>query len=220
MKIKVAHLIASGFGALLACSASAEPMLQAHVGVDMWFGDSKINDIRREDEALPSGYLTIENQLPYIPHLRLRYTTFDTHYLSFDKYDLTFYYHVLEHDLMHFDAGIALLNFSDTQYRDGATNQINDFDKTAMTWFLAAELNIPSTPADILGEVSFSDNDGFKTTDFIAGVQYRIPTGENELALRTGYRVIDLESSSKFSSSLGDDYVFIDGWFLGMRYQF
>lgn len=121
---------------------------------------------------------------------------------------------------MHFNAGISLMNLSDTEYRNAYNNQRSDFDETEMTWFLAAELNVPNTPADIVGEVNFSDSNGFKSTDFIAALQYRMPTEGHELVMRGGYRVIDLQSETFSSPTLGDSYVFVDGWFIGMRYQF
>ncbi len=220
MKSKVIWWMVSGLSTSFSIPVLAASNFQASVGADMWFGDTKINEIRRDEAALPSVSITLENDIVLLPQVRFRYTTLDSDYLAFDKYDLTFYYRVLKRDLMHFNAGASLMNLSDTKYRNAANNQRSDFDKTTMTWFLAADLNVPNTPVDIVGEVNFADQNGFKSTDFIAALEYRMPTVGHELALRGGYRVIDLQSEKFASSTLGDPYVFVDGWFVGMRYQF
>lgn len=54
----------------------------------------------------------------------------------------------------------------------------------------------------------------------MAGVQYRIPVSESEIALRGGYRVIDLDSDEFFSSELGKSFVMVDGWFAGAEVRF
>ncbi len=220
MKSKSILWMTGALGAWLAFPACAAEHFQVSIGADMWFGDTKINEIRRDHDAAPSGYITLENDFAFVPNARFRYTTVDSNYLAFDKYDLTLYYRVLDHELMHFNAGVSLMNLSDTEYRNAYNNQRSDFDETEMTWFLAAELNVPNTPADIVGEVNFADNNGFKSTDFIAALQYRMPTEGHELVMRGGYRVIDLQSEKFSSPTLGDSYVFVDGWFVGMRYQF
>ncbi|MFA0677537.1 iron-hydroxamate ABC transporter substrate-binding protein, partial [Vibrio sp. 10N.222.51.A6] len=69
---------------------------------------------------------------------------------------------------------------------------------------------------------------------------YRIPVADTEIALRGGYRVIDLDSDKFFSSELNkpletdkepdplDDpkpgppksFVMVDGWFAGVEVRF
>lgn len=68
--------------------------------------------------------------------------------------------------------------------------------------------------------MEFGDSSGIKSTDLMAGVQYRIPVSESEIALRGGYRVIDLDSDEFFKSDLGKNFVMVDGWFAGAEVRF
>ena len=67
--------------------------------------------------------------------------------------------------------------------------------------------------------MNFGDNKGIKSTDLMAGMQYRIPFQESQLAFRGGYRVIDLESE-QFLSSLGKEFIFANGFFVSAEYSF
>ncbi|CAM3110824.1 TIGR04219 family outer membrane beta-barrel protein [Vibrio mytili] len=188
-------------------------------GAEVWLADTKVNEVRRERHTTGSFYASIEHGVKYVPNARLRYSSIDADYMGFDKLDLTLYYQLLEHDLLHFDAGISFSDLSDTKYINAADDSNSDFDKFVWAWYGYAEINVPDTHFDVIGEVSFGDNHGIKSTDFIAGVQYRLPLNASQLAFKGGYRVIDLESET-FISDLGKEYIFADGFFFGAEYQF
>lgn len=198
----------------------AESSVSTKVGAELWAADTKVNEVRRDSSTTGSFYVALEHDVKFVPNARLRYSSVDADYMGFDKLDLTLYYQILEHDLLHFDAGITFSNLSDTKYIDADTSsRTEDFDDLIWAWYGYAEITVPNTNFDVIGEMNFGDNKGIKSTDLMAGIQYKLPLQENQLAFRGGYRVIDLESD-QFMSDLGKDYIFADGFFLGAEYSF
>ncbi|CAH7179037.1 conserved exported hypothetical protein [Vibrio chagasii] len=204
-----------------AVSAEEEFSYTAKVGADMWWGSTKLNEVRQdEDSNSPSVYFAFEHNAPMLPNASFRYTSIDTDALAFDKYDYTFYYTLLEHKLMNFDAGLTFTQYSDSNYIEPQKGTLSSFDEFTWSFYGNAEINVPDTNFDIIGTMEFGDSSGIKSTDLMAGVQYRIPVSESEIALRGGYRVIDLDSDEFFDSELGKNFVMVDGWFAGAEVRF
>ncbi|MFA0037954.1 TIGR04219 family outer membrane beta-barrel protein [Vibrio sp. 10N.261.52.A1] len=204
-----------------AVSAEEEFSYTAKVGADMWWGSTKLNEVRQdEDSNSPSVYFAFEHNAPMLPNASFRYTSIDTDALAFDKYDYTFYYTLLEHKLMNFDAGLTFTQYSNSNYIEPQKGTQASFDEFTWSFYGNAEINVPDTNFDIIGTMEFGDSSGIKSTDLMAGVQYRIPVSESEIALRGGYRVIDLDSDEFFDSELGKNFVMIDGWFAGAEVRF
>lgn len=204
-----------------AVSAEEEFSYTAKVGADMWWGSTKLNEVRQdEDSNSPSVYFAFEHNAPMLPNASFRYTSIDTDALAFDKYDYTFYYTFLEHKLMNFDAGLTFTQYSNSNYIEPQKGTQASFDEFTWSFYGNAEINVPDTNFDIIGTMEFGDSSGIKSTDLMAGVQYRIPVSESEIALRGGYRVIDLDSDEFFDSELGKNFVMVDGWFAGAEVRF
>ncbi|GEM76724.1 TIGR04219 family outer membrane beta-barrel protein [Vibrio sagamiensis] len=190
------------------------------VGAEAWAFDTKVNEEKRESRSTGVFFIGVENNIKYLPNVRLRYSSIDANYMGFDKLDLSLYYPILDHDLMHFDAGITFSDLSNTKYVDvGANARTDTFDGLIWAWYGYAEISVPNTNVDVIGEMNFGDNKGIKSTDLMAGLQYRVPMNESELALRAGYRVIDLESKD-FISDVGEEYIFANGFFASAEYTF
>lgn len=71
--------------------------------------------------------------------------------------------------------------------------------------------------------MEFSDRNDLKTTDLEAGIQYRIVfQQQRQLALKGGYRAIDIESRdfTVNAEDYGKEFIFVSGWFIGAEYQF
>lgn len=204
-------------------SASAladDAFYSAKVGADMWWGNTEANEVTRDDSTSASLYFAFEHKLPMIPNASIRYTTIDADYVAFDKYDYTLYYSLMEHDLLHFDAGMTFTQYSNSHYVNGApAANTEKFDEFTWNWYAQGEINVPKTELSIIGQMEFGDSSGIKSADIMAGVQYRIPLEAANIALRGGYRVIDLESDA-FASDLGKSFILVDGWFLGGAVEF
>ncbi|MEZ8826863.1 TIGR04219 family outer membrane beta-barrel protein [Vibrio amylolyticus] len=216
-----------GLGFLLlvgSSSAAAQSPYNITLGADMWWGSTKVNEVRKDDDTLPSLFLALEHELPYLPNVSFRYTALDAEFVAFDKYDYTFYYTLLDHELMDFDAGIAFSQFSNSKYVAPIGSQagsMSSFDELTWNWYGKATINVPNTHFDVIGQIDFGDSKGLKTTDLVAGMQYRIPVRTGEVALKAGYRVIDIESE-KFDVDVPDHkgFVFVNGFFLGAELNF
>ncbi|PNH98463.1 TIGR04219 family outer membrane beta-barrel protein [Vibrio diazotrophicus] len=191
------------------------------VAADMWLPSTKIDNTRRDDANSPVLNLAFEHQLPYLPNVSVRYTNLDADYASYDKFDYTFYYNILERDLMTFDAGISMTQYANSEYK-ATDGQKYSFDDLTFNWYAHAEISVPETNFDIIGQFEFGDSDGIKSSDVIAGVQYVVPLAEGDLSFRGGYRVIDLEFTDLVTASPNNkmSYVFADGWFLGAQFKF
>lgn len=205
--------------AVVSASAFAESSLTTKFGAEVWLPDTKVNEVTRSGDATASAYVAVEHDVKYVPDARLRYSSVDADYTAFDKLDLTLYYRVMEHDLMHFDAGMTFSDLSGTKYINPENNARATFDKMIWAWYGYAEITVPNTNFDIIGEMNFGNSDGIKSTDLMAGMQYRMPVGQNTLAFRGGYRVIDLESE-EFPNTKGDPFVFANGFFAGAEFSF
>ncbi len=205
--------------AVVSASAFAESSLTTKFGAEAWLPDTKVNEVTRSGDATASAYVAVEHDVKYVPDARLRYSSVDADYTAFDKLDLTLYYRVMEHDLMHFDAGMTFSDLSGTKYINPENNARATFDKMIWAWYGYAEITVPNTNFDIIGEMNFGNSDGIKSTDLMAGMQYRMPVGQNTLAFRGGYRVIDLESE-EFPNTKGDPFVFANGFFAGAEFSF
>ncbi|MEZ8306609.1 TIGR04219 family outer membrane beta-barrel protein [Vibrio splendidus] len=204
-----------------AVSAEEEFSYTAKVGADMWWGSTKLNEVRQDDDSnSPSLYFAFEHNAPMLPNASFRYTSVDADSLAFDKYDYTFYYTLLDHKLMNFDAGVTFTQYSNSNYIEPQNGSQTSFDEFTWSFYGNAEINVPETNFDIIGTMEFGDSSGIKSTDLMAGVQYRIPVAETEVALRGGYRVIDLDSEEFFSSEVGKEFVMVDGWFAGAEVRF
>ncbi|MBT9242348.1 TIGR04219 family outer membrane beta-barrel protein [Vibrio splendidus] len=204
-----------------AVSAEEEFSYTAKVGADMWWGSTKLNEVRQDDDSnSPSLYFAFEHNAPMLPNASFRYTSVDADSLAFDKYDYTFYYTLLDHKLMNFDAGVTFTQYSNSNYIEPQNGTQTSFDEFTWSFYGNAEINVPETNFDIIGTMEFGDSSGIKSTDLMAGVQYRIPVAETEIALRGGYRVIDLDSEEFFSSEVGKEFVMVDGWFAGAEVRF
>ncbi|MBD1567234.1 TIGR04219 family outer membrane beta-barrel protein [Vibrio sp. S12_S33] len=201
-----------------AASISAESFYGGKSGADMWWGSTKVDHTRRDDVKAPTMYFAFEHQFPYVPNASIRYTTIDADYASFDKYDYTLYYKVLERELMSFDAGITFTQYDGSQYQ-AENNQKYSFDKTTFNWYAYAEIQIPRTNIDVIGQFDFGDGSGVKSADLMAGLQYSFPIDAGNIALRGGYRVIDLEFT-ELAADTKESFVFVDGWFLGAEFEF
>ncbi len=198
----------------------ADSSVSTKVGVDVWAADTKVNEVRRDSSTSGTFYAAVEHDVKYVPNARLRYSSVDADYMSFDKLDMTLYYQVLEHDLLHFDAGVTVSDLSDTKYVDAGTSpRTEEFDELIWAWYGYAEITVPNTNFDVIGEMNFGDSKGIKSTDLMAGVQYKMPLQAAQFTVRGGYRVIDLESE-QFLSSLGKEFIFADGFFVSAEYSF
>ncbi|MGB1281289.1 MAG: iron-hydroxamate ABC transporter substrate-binding protein, partial [Vibrio cyclitrophicus] len=112
-----------------AFSAEQEPFYKAKVGVDSWWGSTKLNEVRKDDAQTPSLHFAFEHQYPMLPNASIRYSSIDADSLAFDKYDYTFYYTVLEHKLMNFDMGVTVTQYSNTKYIEPVNGAQSDFDE-------------------------------------------------------------------------------------------
>ncbi|TOH29223.1 iron-hydroxamate ABC transporter substrate-binding protein, partial [Vibrio parahaemolyticus] len=101
----------------------------------------------------------------------------------------------------------------------GTNKRTEEFDELIWAWYGYAEIQVPNTNFDVIGEMNFGDNKGIKSTDLMAGIQYHVPLQDAQLAFRGGYRVIDLESEV-FLSSLGKEFIFANGFFVSAEYSF
>lgn len=200
----------------------AEPEYYFQVGSDVWsagtsFSDNKEDSKRDSVDTQVGLSIAFEHQIPYAPNARIRYTPVRGEVTSFDKYDYTFYYDVIEHDLMHLDLGVTWSKYSDGAYTNPSDLPASSFDKFLFSWHANATITVPDTNFDVIGEFDFGNSDGDKTADLTAGMQYRMQFEKVDLAIRGGYRA--MEYKFNFYPQAGDMSL-THGWFLGFSAGF
>ncbi len=72
---------------------------------------------------------------------------------------------------MTFDAGISMTQYADTDYQ-AKDDKRYSFDEMTFNWYAYADLSIPNTNFDIIGQFEFGNSDGIKSSDVMAGLQY------------------------------------------------
>lgn len=190
------------------------------VEADVWFGDTKVDERRRDNATGGNFSFALEHSHPFLPNASFRYTNIDADYVGLDKYDFSFYYRVLEREHMLFDAGISLTQYSNTHYRTSSQPQSEyNFDEFTFNWYAYAELSVPNSDIDIIGQFDFGDRNGMKRADVLAGIKYQ---ANEDIAIRAGYRVIDLEIDNLATSEpeISESLIFINGFFVGAEYRF
>lgn len=189
------------------------------LGADLWLADTKVNEVRQDAGMVPILYSAIAHDISYLPNAQIRYLSLDEDYMALNKLDLSIYYPLLNHDLLHFDAGVTFTDLSNTKYVNPENGARADFNKLIWAWYAYAEITLPNSHWDVIGEMNFGDSSGIKNTDLMAGMQYRVPMGDSPMIIKAGYRVIDMESKD-FPSSKGDPMIFANGFFAGAEYSF
>jgi len=196
---------------LFAQSAMADDFYRGEVGLDYWWGSTKVNDVRYDEDKTPFLTLILETDLPYAPHFKFRYSEIDSQQTAFDKYDFTFYYDVIEHDTLALDLGINASNYQNSRYTYLGTDE--SFNMTTWGLYANGAIGIPKTDIDIIGQFDFYNSGNKKTADFIAGFEYTLALQTVDVALRTGYRVMDY---TFYEDKENEATVFVDGWFIGV----
>lgn len=204
-------------GAIALCStapfAANADMLGATAGVDFWYADAKINDVRADDSSFQSSvYLAFEHPIPLIPNAKIRYTGVDSSKFNtdFDQYDLIAYYELLDNDLFKFDVGLNLQHFN-----GNFGEKINQsFSEWQPNLYATGTIGIPMLPLSIFGTFSYGDYDGTSTVDAEAGVAFSLvdflPVS---LDVKAGYRIIDHD----FNYFNKPARIVNDGFFFGLE---
>lgn len=206
----------------IAMPVSAESDYYFRVGSDLWsagtsFSDNKEDSKRDSVDTQGAFSFAFENTIPYAPHVRVRFTPVRGEITSFDKYDYTFYYDIMEHEHLHFDVGVTWSKYKDGEYTNPSDLPATSFSKLLFSWHANARINVPDTNFDVIGEFDFGNGDGNKTADLTAGMQYRFDLEKVDIAMRGGYRA--MEYRFNFYPGSGDMSL-THGWFLGLTAGF
>ncbi len=198
----------------------AQHDLEFNLGLDAWQGSAKVDEVRRDSDVKPSFNMSVEHQHDWLPNARLRWSTIDSDFASFDKTDVSLYYNVLHHDLMEFDVGANVSTFSNSRYVKTDATDGGDFDERVFNWYADAIIRVPDSEWAVIGQFDFGNRNGIKMSDLTAGMQYQALKKEDfSLDLKAGYRVIDLDMSDA-GNLTSDARVFVDGWFAGASFRF
>ncbi|WED21584.1 TIGR04219 family outer membrane beta-barrel protein [Vibrio sp. JC009] len=193
--------------------ASCSEMISAQVAADYWYPSSKLNKEPSVDDEAVSLFAAIEHEFSYLPNVKIRYSNVDSRSIDLDKYDFTFYYKLIEDESLHFNAGISASQYTDTQLIDEQNDKYS-FDGWVWSLYAAGAIRIPDTAIEIIGEYDFSDRNGKKTADVLAGLEYAFDAGSTKVSLRGGYRVMDYTFTEIADREMD---CLINGWFAGVK---
>ncbi|WP_407332017.1 TIGR04219 family outer membrane beta-barrel protein [Enterovibrio sp. 27052020O] len=205
-------LAALAVAATVSLPAQSAVLLGAKAGVDAWYADAKINDVRADDASVQgSYYVAFEHFIPLVPNAKIRYTGVESEKFNtdFTQYDLIAYYEILDNDLISFDIGLNLQKF------DGRFAGQN-FDEWQPAVYSDVRLGIPATPVSLFGTFSFGSYDETSTVDAEAGVLFTLGLVAADLNFKAGYRVQDYD----FKYFSGPAKFMNDGFFGGVELNF
>lgn len=199
--------------------ASSSP-LRISVMADGWINYARVNEVARGHRLSPMFGLKIEHQLPYVPNVEIRYSRSESAYSGFDKLESSFYFRAFENHLMSFDLGLSVADLSKTYYKNALTQQSTTFDGILFGGFGSGTFLIPQTNFALFGQAHFGESKDIRHSDLIAGLSYRLTFGQQDVSVRAGYRVIDLESKLFSEETLGKEFILAHGPFVGVSYCF
>ncbi len=186
LNLSLAALAVAGAFSMPAQSAV---LLGAKVGADAWYADAKINDVRADDASVqPSYYAAFEHFIPLIPNAKVRYTGVESAKFNtdFSQYDFIAYYEILDNDLLSFDIGLNLQNFT-------GRFAGQQFDEWQPNVYSDVRLGIPATPVSLFGSFSFGSYDENNTVDGEAGILFTVGLVAADLNFKAGYRIQDYD---------------------------
>ncbi|OEE87653.1 Fe3+-hydroxamate ABC transporter substrate-binding protein [Enterovibrio norvegicus FF-162] len=209
-------LAALAVAATVSLPAQSAVLLGAKAGVDAWYADAKINDVRADDTNVQgSYYVAFEHFIPLVPNAKIRYTDVssqgaNTQSVAFTQYDLIAYYEILDNDLISFDIGLNLQKFE-------GNFGVHQFDEWQPAVYSDVRLGIPATPVSLFGTFSFGSYDETSTVDAEAGVLFTLGLVAADLNFKAGYRVQDYDFNY-FGANPGK--FMNDGFFGGVELNF
>lgn len=208
--MKKTILAAVALASVASLHANAD-VLGATAGVDFWYADAKINDIRADDASFQQSVsLAFEHPIPLIPNAKIRYTGVKSSKSNtdFDQYDLIAYYEILDNDLLRLDVGVNLQHFNG--------NFVNQhFSEWQPNLYATGAVGVPVLPLAIFGTFSFGEYDGTSTVDAEAGLALElIDFLPVSLDIKAGYRIID-HDFNYFNNT--KSRIINDGFFFGVE---
>lgn len=221
MKNRVGAALFSSSLLMCTFSSYAETDFSVKVSGDAWSAKTAYKHdaetiLNSDRETKFTGSLALEHNIAYVPNFRVRFSPVEMSYIKFNKTDFTFYYDLIEHDLLHFDAGLTVSQYANGVYSN-PVDPTQDFNKVLFSWYANAAITIPETNFDVIGEFDFGNSDGDKTADVTAGMRYRFDFEKVDMAIRAGYRVMDY----RFNMFSGpSDMYLTHGAFVGVEAGF
>ncbi|MDA7747089.1 TIGR04219 family outer membrane beta-barrel protein [Psychromonas sp.] len=170
------------------------------------------------DEIAYTFEASIEHFIPLVPNVKYGYSGVDGDDYKYTKHDFTLYYEIFDNDILSFDAGVGVSQFSDGSVRVDSIGW-QDFDGPLPHLYLGAEVGIPSTPIFLFAKgsgVTYKDND---MLDYSVGIQYEFSLVAFDIELQGGYRsqTIDLVGYDDLTIDLDAE---TSGFFAGVNFDF
>lgn len=169
--------------------AHSATLLGAKAGVDFWYADAKINNIKADDSNFQQSlYVSLEHFIPLIPNGKIRYTNVRSDKLltNFDQYDLIAYYEILDNEMLSLDVGIDLQH-----YKGHFVGQ--NFSEWHPNLYGDVRLGIPATPVSLFGTFSYGTYEQTSTVDAEAGAIFTLDLAVADVNFKVGYRIQDYD---------------------------
>ncbi|PCS22699.1 TIGR04219 family outer membrane beta-barrel protein [Candidatus Enterovibrio escicola] len=213
MKKSYLYIVAIAVVGIFSMRAHSAMLLGAKVGVDTWYSDSTINDIRTNDANNQfSYYVALEHFIPLIPNVKVRHSSMQSMKFNtdFNQMDFIAYYEILDNNLISFDVGLNLQSFN------GRFNG-QKFNEWQPNIYSEVRLGIPATSISLFGSLSFGSYDKTTTVDGEVGTMFTLGVAAADLNFKTGYRIQDYDFNY-FGTNKGK--FMNDGFFCGIEFNF
>ena len=251
--MKKSLLALSAAATLVAGPAMADTSAGVYAGVQGWHtspdggfaSNNNTADFNLESDTQTAAYVAFEHPLPFVPNLKLNYTTLETDgntalqsdltfngdlytansnvytNIDIDTTDIILYYELFDNDLVSFDLGI------NAKYIDGAlevndvasnTRGYTEFSGIIPMAYSRVQVGLPFTGLGAYAEGSYLSFDDHKLSDYQVALTYSfIESLALDMTLQVGYRNVDMDIED-----LDDVYadMTFDGAFAGLEIHF
>lgn len=186
-------------------------------------GDVVSQDFSFKDEQQGSFYIAFEHPIPLIPNIKISSTTLDTggqtditsNDFSFgdiaypvgtsvdtifdvNYIDYTFYYEILDNDLLSFDLGLTARdidgNLSVTDNLGVLSISEEEFSAVVPMLYGSAVIGLPLTGVSVFFQGNYTGYDDSSIYDFQVGVSYAVLDNlAVDLDIELGYKVVKMD---------------------------
>ncbi|GEA13738.1 TIGR04219 family outer membrane beta-barrel protein [Alteromonas sp. KUL49] len=248
------NILAVVIGASLASGAAqADTIAGLYVGAQGWdsgvsggFADtSTTSDFSFDDKTNSAIYVALEHPVPFVPNVKVNYTTMDTtgdtvletnftfndqlftasstvnNDIELTSTDLILYYELFDNDLISFDLGINGKYIDGTLFVEdsaSATSASADFSGVIPMVYSKVQLGLPFTGLAVYAEGSYLSFDDHEVSDYQVAATYSfIESLAIDMTLQLGYRnvTVDIEDLDDIYTNLT-----FDGVFAGLEVHF
>jgi outer membrane protein len=203
--------------------ASADMLLGGDIEANLWQQTHEYDGASAgSDDVSLTFEASFEHPIPLIPNVKFAHSSVDNSKYAYTKRDFTLYYEFLDNDLVSFDLGVGLSQYTDGELKASiaSLSVTETFEGYLPHVYGAVKVGVPFTPLSFYAKgngIGYADS---HVIDAQIGAQFEIPVFfAFDIELQAGYRMQELSLGSYDDLSV-DLETNTSGVFVGVNIDF